>query len=678
MRTSSEIDASSAVVPEDWPRAQAVLTEAIKLSKDDRDRLIAAACPNQPGLRDELLSILSSYDIASRVCEPAWTGGTTFEALVPSLAPPPKASNEPVLASETTYGPYRVLKQLGAGGMGQVFLALDVRLGRHVAIKSLAGRWLESPTARQRLMREARSAAALTHPHIATLYDVLEDAGHLLLVMEYVDGRPCSSLLEEGPLSLGYALRLAIQMADAVSYAHDRGIIHCDIKPANVQLTLDGTAKVLDFGLARARYDVDNADEVTASEQGKLLGTLGYMAPERIVEGTLNASGDIYGLGVVIFEMVAGRRFFDGRDLPAFLLMVLGSQVPKLSSAVPGVPTALDTIVERALAKKPMLRYQSARELSQDLQKVLASLEGSLSSGLVIPPGQDTGLASRTWWQPHALAGAAGIAGALLVATLAGFFTSTMYNSAFGITAGFQSESALGWPVWGVRSLIAPMFYVGRALAVLVLITGLCRFSLKLAVLRRWSQPLAGWTRGVIDRLRSLPTPALAQSLVIAHCAVIALNFWWFSNLIQGLDTLFVNTIGGDLGPLAPGNRAEHFLYREVLSLELGAFGAAWYALLKLRLERHERRIDVGIAGGGALITLTLFLLVVPFRVLWHNEHERVRYGSQTCYFVAQRGDEGLLFCPMQDPPRNQIVRLDDSQIVRGGAEEDVFSHVKR
>jgi serine/threonine protein kinase len=674
MRTSSGTEGSLGVLPEDWPRTKALLTEAIKLTKADRQRFIAEACINEPQLRDELLSILASYDTAERVCEPAWTGGTTFGALVPSLALPVSKDVEPVLTPDATYGPYRVVKQLGAGGMGQVFLASDVRLHRRVAMKSLAGRWLESPTARQRLMREARSAAALTHPHIATLYDVLEDADHLLLVMEYVEGRPASALVEDGPIPLGHALRLAIQIAEAVSYAHDRGIIHCDIKPANVQVAVDGTAKVLDFGLARARYDL--GDEVTISEQGKLLGTLGYMAPERIVEGTLNASGDIYSLGVVIFEMVSGRRFFDGTDLSAFLLTVLGSHVPKLSAAVSGVPPDLDEVVERALAKKPMLRYQSARELSRDLQRVLALVEDPTPRPLIAPSDLNVQPAPPARLYQRTLAAAAATTAVIL--TLAGFVTSTMYNSAFGITAGFQSESVLAWPYWGFRSLIAPMFYVGTALAVVVLLMGLCRLSLTLAPLRRWCEPISGMTGELMRRLRSSPTPALAQLLLIAHCAVIALNFWWFNNLMQGLDALIVQTTAGNLAPLAPGNRAEHFLYRQVLSLELGAFGAAWYALLKLRLEKHERPIDVGIAGGVALIALTLFLLVFPFRVLWHNEQERVVYGAQTCYFVAQRGNEGLLFCPMQDPPRNQVVRIDDRQLVRGGGEEDVFSRVKR
>jgi serine/threonine protein kinase len=671
MPTSSGNDASLGAVPRDWPQTKAVLTEAIKLPQGERRRFIAAACLHNPQLRDELLSILDNYDTAERVCAPALTGG-----VVPGIATPAQKKGEPVLIPGATYGSYRVLKQLGAGGMGQVFLALDVRLDRRVALKSLAGHWLESPTARQRLMREARSAAALTHPNIATLYDVLEEPSHLLLVMEYVEGRSASSLLDHGPVPLGHALRLAIQIADAVSYAHDRGIIHCDIKPANVQVAVDGAAKVLDFGLARARFDVGDADSAT-SDQGRLLGTLGYMAPERIVEGTLNASGDIYSLGVVIFEMVTARRFFDGRDLPAFLLTVLGSHVPKPSSLVSGVPIAVDEIVERALAKKPALRYQSARELRRDLEKVLASLEGSASPWVIDRSDRHTEYDARTQWKHRALVVAAAVGAVAMVLTVAGFATSTFYNLAFGITPDFDSGSALDWPLWGLRSLMAPIVLFGAfAAAAIVSLKGLYQMTLSLKPLRRWREPLSFKARQVTSLVRSSAAQTLAQILLVMHCAVLGLNFWWFSDFMGALESLFVQTNPANLAELAPGNRAEHNLFRQLLSLELWTFGLAWYALLKLRLERHERRMDMSIVGGLALLILTLFVLVAPYRIVRHNEHEQVVYGQDICYFFGQRGNEALLFCPAQDPPRNRIVRLDDPKLERGGPEENVFSRL--
>ena len=543
--------------------------------------------------------------------------------------------------------------------MGQVFLAQDVRLNRRVAMKSLAGKWLESSTARQRLMREARSAAALTHPNIATLYDVMEEGGHLLLVMEYVEGQSVSSRLEEGPIPIGHALRLAIQMADAVGYAHDRGILHCDIKPANVQIAVDGSAKVLDFGLARAKYDAGDADEVTIAEQGKLIGTLGYMPPERLLDGTVNASGDIYSLGVVIFEMVTGQRFFDGRDLSAFLLLLLGSDVPKPSAAVSWVPTALDEVVERALARKPTLRYQSARELSRDVHNVLALVEGSRF------PAPHTG---RARVYQRALAGAAST---LAVVTLAGFVTSAVYNVRIGSTDLVQ-ESALSWPYWGLRSMVTPVGVIAiTGVAVALLVTAWRMMTAICAPLRRLQTPARAKLDALSARLRATPTSALAAGLLFANLAAVGVLVWRYAELLQGLQN-FIQRSPEHLGALSPSNSEEQNLYRRDLSLVVFVFGLAWYRLISARHARRDHDGSLLVAGGVAVSILSICLLAAPWRVLRHNTSERVSYLSQACYLVGERGNEGVLFCPRNPPPWNRIVKLDDPALRR----EHVFGNI--
>jgi len=655
---------------------QALLTEAVKLSKLDRQRFIAEACLRKPELQNEILTILESYDKASHICAPISSDVTTQDVVPPTATLSRRTHDHSVLTPNTTYGPYRILKQLGAGGMGQVFLAVDVRLDRQVAVKSLAGQWLESSNARQRLMREARTAAALTHPHIATLYDVVEDGGHLLLVMEYVDGRSAKALVDEGPVPLGHALRLAMQVADAIGYAHDRGIVHCDIKPGNIQVGVDGEAKVLDFGLARARYET--RDEVTASEQGKLLGTLGYMPPERILEGTLNASGDIYGLGVVLFELTTGRKFFDGRDISAYLLTVFSSQLPKPSEFV-GAPAALDDVVGLALAKNPMLRYHSARELSRDLQKVLVAVDGS-SNAVVVAPS--TVSATRVEWPRAALAVAAG---ALVVLTLAGFATSMFFKAALGISGAFDSDSWLNWPYWGLRAMVVPIMWLVAGASAFALAKGICAAAFKFDALRTMCRPVSATLNHLAVRVSSSTISTFAQALLVVHFALLSLNFWLFDNFMTALDGLIVATTQANFAALAPGNASEQNSYRLVLSLELWAFGFAWFQLLKLRRERKERGFDLGVIGGLGLLAFTLILLALPYRVVRHNEREQVIYGRDTCYVMGQRqvtlggpvavgAQEVLLFCPMLDAPRNRVVRADDPKLVLGGPEQNVFS----
>jgi len=458
------------MLSDEWPQAKGVLTAAAKLPRGERTRFIAAALPGRLDLWDKLLAVLDDFDQATRI-SPAWTGGTTLGAALADLNKEVSQPDEPLLKPGATFGPYRVLKQLGAGGMGQVFLANDQRLNRLVAIKSLAGRWLASSTARPRLMREARAAAALSHPNIATLYDVLEDSG--LLVMEYVDGRPASVVLQDGPIALGYALRLAVQIADAVSYAHDHGIIHCDIKPANVHVTLEGTAKVLDFGLARARFDRDDWEELAP---GQLLGTPGYMAPERLMHGTLNAAGDLYSLGVAMFEMVTARRPFEEDDLPTLLLAVLAGGAPKASSFVAEVPADLDRVINRALVADPAQRYQSARELCRDLRSVLTSIERTSPS--IADPRMPV-------WLRRLLIVSGSLAVAVAAAELFGFVAARAFETVLRIDPDFAVGPAAYFSL-GTQALFPFVVYWAAAAAVFGLLSVALRPPLR-AVSKRWS-----------------------------------------------------------------------------------------------------------------------------------------------------------------------------------------------
>ena len=304
------------MLPEEWPRARSVLTEVLKVPSGERTRFIEDAFPNNPRMWDELLAILDGYDKATHSEELQWSEDAELNKLLPTIAP---GSGSAETTGKTTavllvgeqYGWYRVINELTPGGMGQVFLAEDVRMPRRVVLKCLSGKWVASEAAQQRFRREANSACVLNHGNVATLYDVVEDKGQFVLVFEYVEGRTLRRALGEGPVPLGLALRLAIQLTDAITYAHDQGILHCDIKPENIQVTPDNRIKVLDFGLARARYDTGRGG--AEADRGKLMGTAGYMAPERLARGTLNAAGDIYCMGVVLFELLTGRHPYPER-----------------------------------------------------------------------------------------------------------------------------------------------------------------------------------------------------------------------------------------------------------------------------------------------------------------------------------------------------------------------------
>ena len=270
-------------------------------------------------------------------------------------------------------GPYTVVDRLGAGGMGEVYRARDTRLGREVALKQLSDRTSGSDVARRRVLREARAAAALSHPNIATIYDVLETPGGLVIVMEYVPGETLASRLRRGALPLDEALAYAVQIADALADAHAHGIIHRDLKPANIHLTPDGKAKILDFGIARS---VDEAGDATATMTGgpQIVGTPAYMAPEQLAGGRGDQRTDVYGLGLVLFEMLSGQRPFQRAGVAAHALAVLDGHAPQVRSLAPHVPALVSDAVARALARDPDDRFATAREIGSTLRHAVRDL----------------------------------------------------------------------------------------------------------------------------------------------------------------------------------------------------------------------------------------------------------------------------------------------------------------
>lgn len=261
-------------------------------------------------------------------------------------------------------GPYIILDTLGTGGMGEVYRAHDERLGRDVAIKRLTSPAIDSDDARGRVLREARAAAALSHPNIAAVFDVLDTPDGLAIVMEFVPGESLAVRLARGPLPPAEALQIGMQIADALAEAHERGIIHRDLKPANVHLTPGGKAKILDFGIAQAVSNLEAlAGDRPGTEAGRIIGTPGYMAPEQMSGGSADARTDIYGLGLLLFEMLTGRRPFEQRDLFARARAVLGGTVPRVRDVDPSLPDEVSAVVARAIALAPDDRFSNAREM---------------------------------------------------------------------------------------------------------------------------------------------------------------------------------------------------------------------------------------------------------------------------------------------------------------------------
>ena len=291
------------------------------------------------------------------------------------------------------FGRYQVLKELGRGAMGIVYLAEDTELARKVAIKmiSLTGSEHERNAHEARFRQEARAAGGVSHPSIITIYDVGREGDVAFIAMELVEGRELRELIAGGELTPSQAVELAALIADGLAYAHERGVIHRDIKPGNIMVLKDGRVKVMDFGIARLQQPT------VKTQTGVLLGSPQYMSPEQVAGAEVDARADVFSLGVVLYEMVTGVKPFDAADLSQVLFWVVNMPAKPPSERRPGLPAVVDYIVARALKKKPEERYATAADFAADLRKCLpevraaeATMQARASSGDTAPHDAST------------------------------------------------------------------------------------------------------------------------------------------------------------------------------------------------------------------------------------------------------------------------------------------------
>ena len=277
---------------------------------------------------------------------------------------------------------YKILEELGRGGMGVVYKATDTELNRTVALKFLPPNVVATDKDRQRFRREAQAAAGLSHPNIATVFAIEEEDDQAFIAMEFVDGETLNDLIEKAPLKIDRAIEIAIQVAEGLLVAHDNQIIHRDIKPSNIMITSRGHVKIMDFGLAK----VSAASMLTQS--GSTLGTVGYMSPEQAKGEDIDRRTDIWGLGCVLYQMICGQTPFAGEYEQAIVYSILNSDPPPLTSLRSGVPIALDGIIAKILAKDAALRYQHVDELPADLRAVQAGTSTQMSRAMPAYSGQ--------------------------------------------------------------------------------------------------------------------------------------------------------------------------------------------------------------------------------------------------------------------------------------------------
>ena len=374
------------MTPERWRRMDSVFQCALDLPPGERAAYLRDACQGDARLREEVQALLDSHDQAGAFIDgPALPTAEAFalETAVQAAAKGPRS-----LAAGRRLGPYRIEALLGAGGMGEVYRALDTRLGREVALKVLPAAFHADAARRARFEREARAVAALNHPNIVTLHSLEEAGGFHFITMELVEGQTLDRLISPGGLAADVLAGYALALSEAVATAHRRGIVHRDLKPGNVMLTGDGRLKLLDFGVATiaagsgAFAALDRAGQIT--REGMLIGTCRYMSPEQLQGRVVDCRSDVFSLGVVLYELAAGRSPFGGLTEAEACAAILHGQPAPLRTLRPDLPAELCDCILRCLDKDPGRRFSDAAEVHAAL--VSPRRHAAAASSLESPP----------------------------------------------------------------------------------------------------------------------------------------------------------------------------------------------------------------------------------------------------------------------------------------------------
>ena len=416
--------------PELWQRITDVFDEAMTRGPKERFAFLEEACEGDRDLRKQVERLVKSHEKSGDFLE------SSAFADAPELLTDDRAS----ASVGELIGHYRIESLIGIGGMGEVYLARDERLGRKVALKLLPERLTTDETQLNRFKNEARSASALNHPNILTVYEIGAEGNRQFIATEFIEGMTLRASLARGRMNLHAAVEIAVQVASALAAAHETGVVHRDIKPENIMLRPDGYAKVLDFGIAKLieqrppsdRYEVGTT-AVLQTRPGLVLGTAHYMSPEQTRGQKVDARSDIWSLGVVLYEMVGGSPPFRGETPSDCIASILTTEPPPLSGVLPDVPLKLESILQKALRKNSDERYQTVNEMLADLR----ALKGELETESSLPPTKARAESIVSKIKRHKRGVLLTLAAALLIAT------AVAYSVLFVAPAPLPNEKSI-------------------------------------------------------------------------------------------------------------------------------------------------------------------------------------------------------------------------------------------
>ncbi|MBA3786800.1 MAG: serine/threonine protein kinase, partial [Acidobacteria bacterium] len=364
------------MTPIQWQQIKTIVQTALEIEPEKRARFVAENCSDDKFLRGEVQSLLDSYENAGEFIQtPAFVGKLQILATNNFTAK---------LISGKRVGRYEIRSLIGKGGMGEVYLAEDLRLHRKVALKVLPADLVNDRERLYRFEQEAQAASALNHPNIITIYEIGETDDTSFIATEFIEGETLHSLLKRQSLSLELVSDIAVQIASALQAAHDAGIVHRDIKPENVMIRPDGLVKILDFGIAKLaeKHEPESESEAATAAirikttPGMIIGTASYMSPEQARGLAVDARTDIWSFGVLLYEMISGRVPFTGETITDIIVAIVEKEPPPLKNSMSGqIPAGLARIITKTLRKNPDERFQTSGEILVNLRQLRQKLE---------------------------------------------------------------------------------------------------------------------------------------------------------------------------------------------------------------------------------------------------------------------------------------------------------------
>ena len=498
------------MTPERWKQLDELLEAALERPAIERAAFLDRACAGDDELRSELESLLISDGQAEAFIEspPEMVAADLF------------TNEQPKRRRGERIAHYEILKEVGSGGMGEVYLAADTRLGRKVALKFLPPSLTADPQLRARFLREAQLASALDHPNVCTIHEVGEASGHLFIAMQYVEGVTLKKLIGSRPLKLDSLFSISLQAADALTAAHDLSIIHRDIKPGNIIITPKGQAKVLDFGLAKLTGNRGHAKMSAAESEltrtGVVIGTPNYMSPEQARGERVDHRTDIFSLGTIIYEMATGKVPFSGKSQAEIMNAVINERHRPVTELNQAVPEELSTAVDRALSKDPRDRFQSMGEMLLALRQaaravgLIGASDSAAATMRYVPPRRRS---EKRWpWAVTLLA----------LIMMAGFALWLSFRGSYSTQPPIRIQSLAVLPMENLSADPTQDYFADGMTD--ALITNLAKISALQVISRAGVMPYKSANKSVAEISRELTVDALVSGSVLRAGERVRIN----------------------------------------------------------------------------------------------------------------------------------------------------------